>query len=224
VGLASGVIRVPDPAHPTMGIIREGLEITEEITTKGPGSSIELIVKPPYRAWRTTQMIAGVINDANTSLEDDQNSAPPIARAIDSVTVRVDIPVHERSDPAGFIAGILTRRISPALLDLEPQIICNRQTGTIVATGNVEISTVAVASKELVVTTTVPPPVPTQAEPIIRHEKWVAMQTSGKAGDRTRVEDLLQAFKQLDVPIETQIEILQRISRSGSLHAKLVIE
>jgi hypothetical protein len=38
------------------------------------------------------------------------------------------------------------------------------------------------------------------------------------------VEDLLQAFKQLDVPIETQIEILQRISRSGSLHAKLVIE
>lgn len=221
IGEAGGVIHVPDPAHPTMGVIPGGLQISYDITMKAPGPSIDLVVKPVYRGWRTTQMIASVINDASAPLDDDQRAQPPIARAVDSVTVRIDVPAHERGDPAGFIAGIMTRRLSPALLDTEPTIICDRQSGTIIATGNVEISTVAVASKDLMVTNTVPPPAPTQADPLIKRERWVAVQTSGKPAERTRIEDLLQAFRQLDVPIDTQIEILDRISKSGSLHARL---
>jgi flagellar P-ring protein FlgI len=223
VGLASGVIHVTDPAHPTRGFIRQGLQITEDITMVAPGGTIELVVDPAYRAWRTTQVIASVINEANAPL-DEQNPTPPLARAVDSMTVKIHIPAQEQPDPAGFISRVMTTRISPALLDLEPRIICNRQTGTIVATGNVEISTVEVASKDLVVTMTVPPPVPTPTDPLVKRENWVAVQTTGKPSDRTRIEDLLHAFKQLDVPIDAQIEILERISRSGSLHAKLVIE
>jgi flagellar P-ring protein precursor FlgI len=224
VGVASGIIHVPDPKNPTVGVIRGGLQVTEPVTMAIDSSGFDLILKPAYRGWETARTIAGVINDASATLDDDRNVAAPIAKAVDSTTVHVDVPVHERADSAGFIARIMMRRMSLGLLELEPQIICDRQSGTVVATGNVEISAVAVASKDLVVTTTVPPPVPTLADPLIKRDKWVAVQTGGRPSDRTRVQDLLNAFKQLDVSVETQIEIFERMSRSGSLHAKLVIE
>src|SRR5690606_29215974 len=99
-------------------------------------------------------------------------------RAIDETTVRVVIPPNERPDPANFVANILSKRLSPDLLKLPAQVICNERTGVIIATGNVEISPVAIAHKDLVVTTTTPPPAPTPADPLVRQDKWVGVGTA----------------------------------------------
>jgi flagellar basal body P-ring protein FlgI len=236
-GFASGLIELADPEHPTVGIVYGGLQLTEDIrmeSAQGEFSlargEFDLTVREHYRDWSTTRVIAAEINDIYGALDDEQSRSPQIARAMDDFTVRVTIPEHERGQPANFVASVLDRRISPSLLNLPPQVIASRRTGSIVATGDVEISTVAIASEDLVVTTTTPPPAPqppgaAQAPggaPGV--DKWIAIQTAGRPSERARVQDLLQAFKQLDVPLDRQIEILSAIHRTGRLHARLIVE
>lgn len=223
-GFASGIIKVNDPTRPTVGIIHEGLQLFEDITNKPLKAQFNLIVRPYYRGWSTTSTLAQQVNDANTSLDDEDDSAPQIAKAIDDMTVEISVPEFEQADPANFIANLLAKRISPELMRLPAQIICNERTGVIVATGNVEISTVAIAHKDLVVTTTTPSPVPSALDPLVMKDAWVAVQTTAKPSDRANVQDLLNAFKQLDVPIRDQIDILKEIHRSGRLHARLIME
>jgi flagellar P-ring protein precursor FlgI len=222
--LASGKIRVEDPSLPTVGVIKEGLHLIQDIRMPSLEGSFELVVRPHYRGWSTTSVLAQQINESITSLLDEDNSPPPIAKAIDETTVRVVIPPNERPDPANFVANILSKRLSPDLLKLPAQVICNERTGVIIATGNVEISPVAIAHKDLVVTTTTPPPAPTPADPLVKQEKWVGVGTAGRPSERARLQDLLAAFKQLDVPVREQVAILTEMHKAGRLHARLVIE
>jgi len=223
-GFASGIIKVNDPTRPTVGIIHEGLQLFENIVNKPLEGRFNLIVRPYYRGWSTTNTLAQQINDSSASLDDQDDTTPQIAKAIDEMTVQITVPEFERNDPANFIANLLAKRISPELMRLPAQIICNERTGVIVATGNVEISTVAIAHKDLVVTTTTPQPTPTSQDPIVSKDNWVSLQTAAKPSDRAKVQDLLSAFKQLDVPIRDQIDILKEIHRSGRLHARLILE
>jgi flagellar P-ring protein FlgI len=223
-GLASGRIRIEDPSVPTVGVIKEGLQLIEDIGMQKLERSFDLIIRPYFRDWSTTSVLAQQINESITSLLDEENAPPPIAKALDEMTVRVTIPSNERSDPANFIANILSKRLSPSLLKLPAQVICNERTGVIIATGNVEISPMAISHKDLVVTTTTPPPTPTQNDPLVTQDKWVGVGTAGRASERARLQDLLAAFKQLDVPVPEQVSILAEMHKAGRMHARLVIE
>lgn len=223
-GLASGRVRIEDTSMPTVGVVKEGLQLIEDILMPELEGSFELVVKPFYRGWSTTSVLAQQINESITSLLDEENAPPPIARAVDETTVRIVIPENERSNPANFVANILSKRLSPDLLKLPAQVICNERTGVIVATGNVEISPMAIAHKDLVVTTTTPAPLPTPADPLVKQEKWVGVGTAGRASERARLQDLLAAFKQLDVPVTEQIAILIEMHKAGRLHARMVFE
>lgn len=223
-GTASGKIRIEDPAVPTVGVIKGGLQLIEDIKMPKVDKAFDLIVSPPFRDWSTTSVLAQQINESITNLLDEDHAPPAIAVALDEMTVHVTIPPNERPDPANFIANILSKRLSPALLKLPAQVICNERTGVIIATGNVEISPVAIAHKDLVVTTTTPPPTPTPSDPLVKQEKWVGVSTAGRGSERARLGDLLEAFKQLDVPVSEQISILCEMHQAGRLHAKLVIE
>lgn len=223
-GTASGRIRIEDTAIPTVGVIKEGLQLVEDIRMPGLDTTFDLVLRPPYRGWNSTAVLSQQINESIANLLDEDKAPPSIARALDDVTVRVLIPPNERSDPANFVANILSKRISPDLLKLPAQVICNERTGVIVATGNVEISPVAIAHKDLVVTTTTPPPTPTQADPVVRQDKWVGVGTAGRASERARLQDLLDAFKELDVPVRDQVSIITEMHKAGRLHARLIIE
>jgi flagellar basal body P-ring protein FlgI len=39
-----------------------------------------------------------------------------------------------------------------------------------------------------------------------------------------RLQDLLQAFRQIDVSVDDQIAILNMLRRSGNLHAEIVVD
>jgi flagellar P-ring protein precursor FlgI len=223
-GTASGRIRIEDASMPTVGVIKEGLQLIEDIRMPELDRTFELIIRPYYRGWSTTSVLAQQINESISNLLDEDNAPPPIAKAIDESTVRVTIPANERSDPANFVANILSKRLSPDLLKLPAQVICNERTGVIVVTGNVEISPVAIAHKDLVVTTTTPPPTPTQADPLVTQDKWVGVGTAGRASERARMSDLLAAFKQLDVPVREQVSIITEMHKAGRLHARLIID
>lgn len=221
--MAVGPIVIEDPSVPTRGRIRRGATLIRDITMPAITDTLTLVVDPDLRGWTTTRTLAGEINGAAMRL-DEEAPGEPIARAVDEMTVRVTVPEAERRDPANFIAKVMSMRFSPTLLDLPAQVVINERTGTITFTGDVEISPVAIAHKDLVVTTTTPPPVPTAADPLVQRENWVGMHTTGRASERARLSDLIEAFKLLDVPVQDQIHIITQIHSSGRLHGKLVVE
>jgi flagellar P-ring protein precursor FlgI len=140
------------------------------------------------------------------------------------MTVRVEIPRHEQANSANFIASVLTKRFSPTLMDLPAQVVVNERAGTIIITGDVEVSAVTVGSDLLTVTTVTPPPVPTPQTPLVDRTNVTDFGSTSSNADRARIQDLLQAFRQLNVPARQQIQILAQINATGRLHARFIRE
>ena len=224
--MASGAITIEDKERPTVGRIRLGASVVRDVLMPTIDGTLSLIVRPHFRGWTTTRTIANGINGSVGGLggEGSIGEDPAVARADDDMTVTVQIPDAERADPANFIARVLGTRISPTLLDLPAQVIVNERTGAMVITGDVEISPVAIAYKDLVVSTTTPPPIPTPTDPLVTREGLIPVSTSARQGERARLADLIAAFKQLDIPVRDQIHIISEIHKTGRLHATLIVE
>jgi flagellar P-ring protein precursor FlgI len=134
----------------------------------------------------------------------------PLARAVDSVNIEVTIPSQFHDDPVAFVADVLSLPVS------EPQtaspVVINERTGTIVFSGDIEISPVGVTHKNMVVEAG-------QTQPANR---FVAVDTAAKP--TAKLKNLVDALEALKVPPEDKIAIIKEIARAGKLHAKLVIE
>lgn len=221
-GFAAGPIII-ETDSPTTGRIRNGLHLIKDIKRRTPiTDTFDLIVEPHFRSVTTTRMIASEINGITADLENSDENANQIATPIDDTVVRVTIPEHERGTPSNFIASVLTKRFSPSLMDLPAQVIVNERKGTIIVTGDVEISAVTIGSERLVITTTTPPPTPTPLDPLITTTNWAAVGTTTTGAESARIQDLLEAFKQLNIPVLEQIDLLAEIHRTGRLHARFI--
>jgi flagellar P-ring protein precursor FlgI len=168
--------------------------------------------------------IASEINDLNANLDATEEALEPIAAAIDETMIHVTIPKAERVNSTGFMANVMGKKFSPSLLDLPAMVVVNERTGSIVVTADVEISAVTVGNDKLVITTTTPTPIPTAADPQVSRQSFAEFGTTGTGADRARIQDLLEAFKQLNVPAKEQIQILAQIHQAGRLHARFVRE
>jgi flagellar basal body P-ring protein FlgI len=91
-------------------------------------------------------------------------------------------------------------------------------------TADVEISPVAIQHKDLNITTTTPTPVPTVQNPAVRTDRIASMETRSRPSEKAKLADLLNAFKQLDIPVAERINILQMLHKTGKLHAELVVD
>lgn len=224
IAVASGPLEIEQTDIPTVGRVRGGAQLITDIRMRPPGNEFNLIVQPHFRSYSTTRMLASEINGITADLEAGPEAFEPIATALDEMTVRVVVPEHERANPANFIASVLTKRFSPTLLDLPAQVIVNERTGNIIITGDVEISAVTVGSDLLTVTTIVPPPTPSPQDPLVQTTNVTEFGSTASNADRARIQDLLQAFRQLQVPARQQIQILAQIHASGRLHARFIRE
>ncbi len=226
--MASGPIVLEDPSTPTVGRVRAGARMVKDVLMPLTGDAFTLIVHPHFRAWTVTDQIADTINslapEADPSDLEPQGATGVIATAIDDASVRVLVPPIERANRAKFLSRVLSASFSPSLLRLPAQVIVNSRTGSIVVTGNVEISPAAVSHKDLIVSTTRPPVEPSPQNPRTTVSKAVALQTTGRSSERGRIQDLLAAMRQLDVAIDDQIAILTQLHRAGRLHARLIVE
>lgn len=222
-GFAAGPITIEETDVPTVGRIRRGLQLIKDIKRRTPiTDSFDLIVEPHFRSPTTTRMIASEINGITADLENNDDTATQIATAVDDTVVHVIIPEHERINPTNFIASVLTKRFSPSLMDLPAQVVVNERKGTIIVTGDVEISAVTIGSDRLVITTITPPPVPSPQDPLVSSTSWAEFGSTTTNAEHARIQDLLEAFKQLNIPVREQIDILAQIHQTGRLHAKFV--
>jgi flagellar P-ring protein precursor FlgI len=220
--VAEGAIEIEDATVETTGRVRLGARMVRDIPTGTIGRSFDLILEPTFAGWASAAQVASTINDGYFA--SPVHRGPAVATQVDDRVVRVDIPDPELANPGPFVADVMNMQINPELLRLPAMVVVNSRSGAIIVTRDVRIGPVAITHKDLTITTTVPAPVPTPADPMIERSRWAGLETDARPAEEARLSDLLSALDRLDVPSRDQIEILQTLHKSGRLHAKLVID
>jgi flagellar P-ring protein precursor FlgI len=222
--IAEGAIELETETSLTTARVRGGARLIRDIPPPEIGNEFDIVIEPPFASWNSAARIAESIQSTVAPLGRTTVSMPKLARVIDERKIRITIPIDERSDKAAFLADVLGTEIRTELLDLPAQVIVNQRTGAIVVTGDVQISPVAITHKDLTITTTIPAPTPTIANPQVRTQRWTDVTTGASPRETARLADLLAAFKNLDIPVSEQVNIIQMLHKTGKLHAKLVMD
>lgn len=204
--------------HPTVGTIINGALVEKEIpATIVRNNSIELLLREP--GFTSAALVAEAINLAFT------NSA----QAIDSTSVRVEIPKGIEQHPVDFIARLEAIEVTP---DTPARIIINERTGTIVATSTIRISHCAVSHGNLTITVantiTASQPSPfssTGRTALVPSTDTKA--TENKAAivalpELPTVEKVASALNALGVTPRDMMSIFQTMKQAGALQADLI--
>jgi flagellar P-ring protein precursor FlgI len=222
--IAAGRVEIEDEERPTSGRVRSGARMVRDVLMPDVGNTFDLIIEPPFAGWTSATTIAEAIQ-SNVALGGRvYSSTPRIAQVIDERTVRVIIPEEERADRAAFLTDVMAAEVRTELLELPAQVIVNKRTGAIIVTGDVQISPVAITHKDLSITTVTPPIQPSVQNPRVSRDRWADVKTGARASESAKLSDLLTALKQLDIPVEEQINIIQMLHKTGKLHARLVMD
>ena len=212
-GFAQGGVDLEDPSSPTSGIVKNGCVLEGDFPVGSiDGGTFRLIIDAPSASWTMSSNIAKIINDS----EDGQTWA----FATNEKEVVVRIPPSEQQHPDSFISRV--QRLPVPLIPSEARVLINARTGTIVITGDVEISPVVISHKGLTISTILPAPVPGPRNPIVQTTDVVGMDTTNTGG--AKLQDLINALDQLKVPVDDRIDIIQELYKTGKLHAKLITE
>ena len=215
---AEGPITLEDAETPTVGRVVEGAQLTRNVMAQYLDNygRIHLIINQDNASWPVANNLASVINGLIAP------DGPNIAKAIDQKNVLVAVPTYDREDPASFISQILQTYIDPAQVASGAKVVINERTKTIIVTGDVQISPAAISHAGLTISTVTPAPQPTQFDPQVEEQPFIAMDPMKRGG--TKLADLLAVFNQLKVPAEDRIAIIKNLKRSGKLHAELIVD
>jgi flagellar P-ring protein precursor FlgI len=218
LAFANGPV-VIEGANPRRGLVRDGGQmvtdvIAQPITASG---TVTLVLDDEYAGYPVATMIAATLNQefALSGLTD-------IARVLDAKNIRVTVPRDLSIDPASFLAALLTVPVDPSLIQTGARVVINEAQGIILVTGDVHVGPVLITHKGLSITSVTPPRPATPADPLVETRRWAALDTTA-SGSGTRLADLLQAFDQLNVPVEDQIAIVHELKKTGTLHAEIVV-
>lgn len=202
------------------GVVRDGGQMLVDIRTNpvNRAGAMTLVLKDQYAGYPVASTVAGAINE-----EFVIDGFSSIAAVEDAKNIRILLPHADRAAPAQFIATLMTIPIDPSLIQTEARIVINERQGIIAVSGNVEIGPVGFTHKGLTITSITPPPEPTPEQPLAESTRWAAIDTTdGLSRSSTRLVELLEAFKQLNVPVTDQIAIIYELRKTGALHAEIV--
>jgi len=228
---ASGPVTIEDEENPTTGLIEDGAQLTRDVMAQylDEQGQLQLVINNANASWPVAHNIANRINGLMVPEGAD------IARAADQKNVIVQVPEYERRDPAGFISQIIQIYLDPSHVSNGARVVVNERTGTIVVSGDVQISPVIISHDGLTITTltgdqqnnqgqAAQPQQPQQQgqDQQAQEQRFIALDPQGRGG--TDLASLLQAFNRLKVDAKDRIEILKLIEKSGKLHGQLVVE
>lgn len=229
-GLAEGAVRLENPKQSTVGVVDGGAVLEEEVLTEFvSGNKFRLVLADALSGFAAAAEVAQVINERNM-----YTAGHDIAKALDARTVEVDVPEFQRANPVPFLGDILKLSLrSP--LETAARVEINDHTGTIVITGNVEISAAVISHPTLTLSTismtssaaaatstpvtgsaasagTGPAPAP--------DGPFAKLDPSGAGG--VQLQDLVNAMNTLKVPSADQIAIIKLLSKGGRIHGEVV--
>jgi flagellar P-ring protein precursor FlgI len=230
---AEGPITLEDADNPTVGVVEDGAQLTRDVMAQyiDDRGQLQLIINQANASWPVAHNIANRINGLMVPQGTD------IAQAIDQKNIVVDVPDYERRDPAGFISQVLQIYLDPAHVSTGARVVINERTGTIVVSGDVQISPVIISHEGLTITTVAGNEnnqgqggAAGQAAQGAgqgqnagdNQQRFIAVDPDDRGG--TDLANLLEAFNRLKVDAQDRIEILKLIEKSGKLHGQLVME
>lgn len=210
--------------YPTTAVLPGGATIEAPVESRvapGNGELSFLLANPSFS---TAQRIADQINSR-------LGTGVAKARNADEVRIRF---AGGTDDVAPFIATIENLLVEP---DIQPRIVINERTGTVVAGRDVMISSVVIAQGDIKVTVTAenlasqPSFISGFASDVrslvVTNTKLEVSQGTADATFRfpnTSVADLVQALSRARVDTRRTISILQAIKAAGALHAEIVVQ
>jgi flagellar P-ring protein FlgI len=203
--------------HPTTAQIVNGALVEREIPTQiVRDRSVDLLLRDP--SFNSAAAMALAINQVFT------NSA----HAMDSTTVRVQMPEGAEASPVDFIARLNQIEVTP---DSPARIIINERTGTIVATAAIHISSCAVACGNITINVTqsldVSQPNAFGGGSTAVTPRTDTSVTESKSGliplqEMPTVEKVASALNALGATPRDMMSIFQAMKQAGALQAELI--
>ena len=205
--------------HPTAGQIIGGALVEREIPATIMRENImELLLREPD--FTSSARMAAAINQQFAQC----------AMAMDSTSVRVQVPEGFQAAPVNFIAQLEAVEVQP---DIPARIVINERTGTIVATARVQISSCAVSHGNITIsiasTLDVSQPQPfSQTGRTVVAPRTDTTVTEGKSKlvalpDMPTVEKVATALNALGVSPRDMMAIFQAMKQAGALQAELML-
>ena len=205
--------------HPTVGMISGGAVVEREIAAQlVRDKSIELLLLNPDFA--SAARMAEAVNDV----------CPGTALAKNSSAVNVCVPPKYQGYEVNFIASLGAIEVVP---DNVARVVINERTGTIIATSNVRISTVAVSHGSLTIniasTLSVSQPAPFSRRgetAVVPSTETTATEQKGKfkvVDELPTIQQVAAALNALGLTTREMMSIFQSMKKAGALQADLIL-
>jgi len=219
MGLASGAVYVEDAQVPTSGKIPLGVTITADIVNLFVHNhEFKLLLDAAHSSFQSASEVARVVN-ADISFEAEGRQ---LAKAIGPGVIQVMVPEQYRNDPVQFVAQVLDVGIDNP--HTQARVVVNSKSGTVIVTGEVEISPVVISHKNLSVTVGGDENQLADAGEALPGVGFVPLMDQQARQSPQRLKQLVDALNQLKVPTSDVIEIIKDLHRTGKLHAVLIVE
>ena len=203
--------------HPTTAQIVNGALVEREIPTQFVRDhSVELLLRDP--SFNSASAMAMAINEVFTNA----------AHAVDSTTVKVQMPDGAETAPVDFVAKLNMIEVMP---DTPARIIINERTGTIVATAAIHISSCAVASGNITINVAqsldVSQPNPFGSGSTVVTPRTSTSVTENKSSlvalqELPTVERVAAALNALGATPRDMMSIFEAMKQAGALQAELI--
>jgi flagellar P-ring protein precursor FlgI len=208
---------------PTAGVISDGatIEVGTEAQTVDANGELAFVLREP--SFMTAVRVADAVNAAGLGAQ---------ARVVDADMVRID--ARGTADVFRLISRIEALPVSPAAL---ARVVVNERTGTVVAGGDVRISSVSVSQGDIRISVrerneASQPTVyggfnPELGSLIVRNTSVEVREDPGDAVvtfPNTTVGDLMEGLARVGVDTRGKIAVLQAVKAAGALHADIVVQ
>lgn len=231
LAIAAGQIRL-EGTQMTNGVIDDGCQLTvdfrndffeEEEEMVGsddlfggtPGTRrkvryLNLVLKQPHAEFSIADRIAQQINDEllRQTLGGIGDKDIVLARATDSVNIRVRFPNREYNDDPVNFARFVLEDIPVVLNTKHTKIVMNRRTGVITVGEDVYFSPVAITSGDFKVD--------------IAPFRELSLEDNQGMGGMMKLKRLTQALNDLQAPPATVIDIIKHLETGGHLYGQVI--
>lgn len=211
--------------HPTAGQISEGATVEQAVKPDLAAVNGELVFVLKNPDITTAERVAEKINGGLGS---------DVAVTDGAGAVRIRINETQAASLNRFMSRIETLKVTP---DRHAMVVVNEKSGTVVAGGDVKVSSVVISHGDLKVAVTsevlasqpglVGVAGPNVRSLVVTNTRLNTTEGGGMGAavfPSTTVADLVQALAKMRVSTRDMIAILQAVKTAGALHAELIVQ